>query len=226
MNLNPFKRRHQRTSKEIRRLVVADKPRDITRRDRRQCGNFPVSLSMEEEEELEIAAYLSLWLYHFVLPFGDESIRGGTFKASSKMAGGYTYSLVPPILASIYSGLTRTSNYQANLDLGSISHSFPGHFLYTWAVTYFVRDVYAHVDKSYSHHIIQRYAGTLNAFQSWEKNVIDCREFIRGAMNSDNFCWNPLPSSSHPYVRVDDQPRSTDTSEFMMSIRSGFVSYH
>lgn len=164
MNLNPFKRRNQRVSKEIWRLVVVDKPRYITRRDRRQWSNLPVSLSVEEEEELEIATYLSLLFCRFVLPSGDKSMRVGTFKASSRMAGRYTYSLVPPLLASIYSGFTRISNYQTNPDLGSISHSFPGHSLYTWASTYFVQCIYAHVDKSYSRPIIRRYAGTLNAF--------------------------------------------------------------
>lgn len=44
-------------------------------------------------------------------------------------------------------------------------------------------------------------------------------------MDVNDLCWNPFPLLSHPDVRVDDQPRSTDTSKFIMSIRSGFVTY-
>lgn len=46
-----------------------------------------------------------------------------------------------------------------------------------------------------------------------------------GRIDANDFYWNPFPSSSHPHIRVDNQQMSIDTSEFMMSIRSGFVSY-
>lgn len=91
------------------------------------------------------------------------------------------------LLASIYRGVTRISNHQSNPNLGSIWHSFPREFLFAWATTYFVRDISAYVDKSYSRPIIWIYGGTLNALQFWEKNVVDCWDLICGRLMSMTF---------------------------------------
>ncbi|KAL2470503.1 hypothetical protein Adt_38639 [Abeliophyllum distichum] len=90
------------------------------------------------------------------------------------MAAKSTYSLVPPILASIYRGLTETSNCMAGHDIRSIKYVFSGHFLYAWATTYFLRGVYSNIDKSIGRLIIRRYAGTLNDLQPWEVDMFDC----------------------------------------------------
>ncbi|KAL2518077.1 Aminotransferase-like [Abeliophyllum distichum] len=150
----------QRTVKDrIWRPVVTDRPKETLCRDR---SHWNSSLSVDEEEELEIAAYLSLWLCRFVFPSRDDYLRVGTFKTASRMAAKSTYSLVPPILASIYRGLIETSNCMAGYDIGSIKYAFPGHFLYAWAATYFLRGIYSNIDKSIGRPIIRRYAGTLN----------------------------------------------------------------
>ncbi|KAL2531538.1 PMD domain-containing protein [Abeliophyllum distichum] len=54
----------QRTVKDrIRRPVVTDRPKETLCRDRSHWNSY---LSVDEEEELEIAAYLSLWLCRFI----------------------------------------------------------------------------------------------------------------------------------------------------------------
>ncbi|KAL2505475.1 PMD domain-containing protein [Abeliophyllum distichum] len=136
-----------------------NRPKETLCRDR---SHWNSSLSVDEEEELEIATYLSLWLCRFIFPSRDDYLKVGTFKTASRMAAKSTYSLVPPILASIYRGLTETSNCMASHDIGSIKYAFPGHFLYAWAATYFLRGIYSNIDKSIGRPIIRRYAGTLN----------------------------------------------------------------
>ncbi|KAL2498373.1 PMD domain-containing protein [Abeliophyllum distichum] len=188
----------QRTVKDrIRRPVVTDRPKETLCRDK---SNWNSSLSVDEEEELEIAAYLSLWLCRFIFPSRDDYL--GTFKIASRMAAKSTYSLVPPILASIYRGLTETSNCIASHDIGSIKYAFPGHFLYAWVATYFLRGIYSNIDKSIGRPIIRRYAGTLNDLQPWEVDMFDCRELVRRRMDLNDFCWNPihLSSSMRSYI--------------------------
>ncbi|KAL2487068.1 PMD domain-containing protein [Abeliophyllum distichum] len=141
------------------------------------------------------------------------------------MAAKSTYSLVPPILASIYRGLIETSNCMAGHDIGSIKYAFPGHFLYAWAATYFLRGIYSNIDKSIGRPIIRRYAGTLNDLQPWEVDMFDCRELVRGRMDLKDFCWNPIHLSPQCGIHTDKDDRSTEISEFMTSIRPGFLSY-
>ncbi|KAL2491997.1 PMD domain-containing protein [Abeliophyllum distichum] len=94
----------QRTVKDrIRRPVVTERPKETLCRDR---SHWNSSLSVDKEEEFEIAAYLSLWLCRFIFPSRDDYLKVGTFKTASRMAAKSAYSLVPPILASIYRGLT------------------------------------------------------------------------------------------------------------------------
>ncbi|KAL2532103.1 PMD domain-containing protein [Abeliophyllum distichum] len=134
MESKPRKEGQRIVKDRIRRPVVTDRPKEILRRD---MSHWNSSLSVDEEEELEIAAYLSLWLCRFIFPSRDDYLRVGTFKTASRMAAKSTYSLVPPILDSIYRGLTETSNCMVGHDIGSIKYAFPGHFLYAWAATYF-----------------------------------------------------------------------------------------
>ncbi|KAL2519685.1 PMD domain-containing protein [Abeliophyllum distichum] len=213
----------QRTVKDrIRRPVVTDRPKETLCRDR---SHWNSSLSVDEEEEVEIAAYLSLWLCRFIFPSRDDYLRVGTFKTASRMAAKSTYSLVPPILASIYRGLTETSNCMAGHDIGSIKYAFPGHFLYAWAATYFLRGNYSNIDKSIGCPIIRRYAGTLNDLQPWEVDMFNCRELVRGKMDLNDFCWNPIHLPPQCGIRTDKDDRSTEISEFMTNIRLGFLSY-
>ncbi|KAL2532180.1 PMD domain-containing protein [Abeliophyllum distichum] len=158
-NRKPHKEGQQIVKDQIQRTIVTDKLKDILRRDRSHL-NF--SLSLDEEEELEIVAYLFLWLCRFIFPSRDDYLRARTFKTTSRMATKSTYSLVPPILASIYRGLTKTSNCVTGHDIGLIKYAFLGHFLYAWAATYLLQGIYSNIDNSIGHLIIRRYAGTLN----------------------------------------------------------------
>ncbi|KAL2531935.1 PMD domain-containing protein [Abeliophyllum distichum] len=110
-------------------------------------------------------------------------------------------------------------------DIGSIKYAFPGHFLYAWAATYFLREIYSNIDKSIGRPIIRRYAGTLNDLQPWEVDMFDCRELVRGKMDLKDFCWNPIHLPPQCGIRTDKDDRSTEISEFMTSIRPGFLSY-
>ncbi|KAL2457323.1 hypothetical protein Adt_46415 [Abeliophyllum distichum] len=63
MELKPHKEGQRIVKDRIRRLVVTDKPKYILRRDK---SHWNSSLSVDEEEELEIADYISLWLCRFI----------------------------------------------------------------------------------------------------------------------------------------------------------------
>ncbi|GAA0138421.1 hypothetical protein LIER_00173 [Lithospermum erythrorhizon] len=82
------------------------------------------------EEEVYSTAFLSCWLYVFVLPAELlDLICASVFKMASFMANSLRVSLVPPFLASIYRSLSQIS----------LSHSpstaleyFPPHYLFGW----------------------------------------------------------------------------------------------
>ncbi|KAL2532879.1 Uncharacterized protein Adt_06230 [Abeliophyllum distichum] len=114
IELKPHKEGQRIVKDRIRRPVVTDKPKYILRRYK---SHWNSSLSVDEEEELEIADYLSLWLCRFIFPFRDDYLRVKTFKTASRMVAKSTYSLVPLILASIYRGLIETSNCVAGHDI-------------------------------------------------------------------------------------------------------------
>lgn len=90
----------------------------------------------------------------------------------------------------------------------------------------FCCSIFYHIDKSYYRPLIRIYASTLIAFQSWDINAIDFWDLICERLDVKDFYWNPLSPPFRSGVRVDDVPRFIDISEFMMSVRSIFVSYH
>ncbi|KAL2505476.1 Uncharacterized protein Adt_21097 [Abeliophyllum distichum] len=55
--------------------------------------------------------------------------------------------------------------------------------------------------------------------------MFDCRELVRGRMDLNDFCWNPIHLPPQCGIRTDKDDRSTEISEFMTSIRPGFLSY-
>ncbi|KAL2486392.1 Uncharacterized protein Adt_31148 [Abeliophyllum distichum] len=59
----------------------------------------------------------------------------------------------------------------------------------------------------------------------WEVDMCDCRELVRGRMDLNDFCWNPIHLPHHCSIHTDKDDRSMEISEFMTSIRPGFVSY-
>ena len=61
-------------------------------------------------------------------------IRPEIFKVASRMAQGETFSLVIPLLASIYNGLNEIA---CSSKLGTNSSIFPIHYLYEWLGEYF-----------------------------------------------------------------------------------------
>ena len=82
-----------------------------------------------------LAAFLSCWLCTFALLEDEKGfICPGTFEVASNMAAGCTFSLVVPVLASIYQGLSGI--FSATKPSNSMS-LFPAHYLYSWLACYF-----------------------------------------------------------------------------------------
>ncbi|PIN26510.1 hypothetical protein CDL12_00733 [Handroanthus impetiginosus] len=113
---------------------------------RNPCGNVNISLLSRTEEHEEpfktleieegvkeetyLAAFLSCWLCHFVLPHRRVNrIRATVFKVASMMARGDTFALAVPILVSIYRCL-RDISTSASLNESTVI--FPIHYLYGW----------------------------------------------------------------------------------------------
>ena len=60
----------------------------------------------EKRESSYLTAYLSCWPYVFTLSeTGDRIVGPETLETTNLMASSYTFSLVVPILASLYHGL-------------------------------------------------------------------------------------------------------------------------
>ena len=84
----------------------------------------------EKRDSTYLPAYLSCWLCGVALPeAGDPLIRSETFEMASLIASGCNFSLIVPVLASLYHGL----NGIAHAAKPSYSRSFfPSHYLYGW----------------------------------------------------------------------------------------------
>ena len=79
-------------------------------------------------KETYLAAFLACWLCKFVLPWGSVNlIRLGVFKVASRMAQYQTFSLVVPMLASIYNNLNEIA---CSSKPGTNASIFPIHYLY------------------------------------------------------------------------------------------------
>ena len=86
-------------------------------------------------KETYLAAFLACWLCKFIFPWGCVNlILPGVFKIASKMAQGETFSLVVPVLASIYNGL---NEIVCSSKPGTNASIFHIHYLYGWLGEYF-----------------------------------------------------------------------------------------
>ena len=65
---------------------------------------------------------------------GVNLIHSGVFKVASRMAQGETFSLVVPVLASIYNDLNEIT---CSFKPGTNASIFPIHYLYGWLGEYF-----------------------------------------------------------------------------------------
>ncbi|KAL2465753.1 Uncharacterized protein Adt_41604 [Abeliophyllum distichum] len=77
MESKPLKEGQLIVKDRIRRPVVTDRSKEILRRDR---SHWNSSLSVDEKEELEIEAYLFLWLCRFIFPYRDDYSELGLSK--------------------------------------------------------------------------------------------------------------------------------------------------
>ncbi|KAH0764534.1 hypothetical protein KY285_000405 [Solanum tuberosum] len=113
-----------------------------------QKENAPfVELYVEESlrDETNLAAFFACWLCKFVLPNKKVNhVRASVFKVASLMAHGKKFSLVVPVLASIYRGLKEIST-SSNLSVENII--FPIHYVYGWLGEYF--GTHHHVNRSH-----------------------------------------------------------------------------
>ncbi|KAM1606964.1 hypothetical protein ACFX1Z_027601 [Malus domestica] len=89
----------------------------------------------EHVEESYLAVFLACCLCKFVFPTGDVNlVRSGVFKVASKTAAGESFSLVIPVLANIYNGLSIVSNSANIEDRAAV---LPYHYMYDWLGEYF-----------------------------------------------------------------------------------------
>ncbi|KAM2080378.1 hypothetical protein ACFX1T_034149 [Malus domestica] len=87
-----------------------------------------LGIASEHVEKSYLAAFLACWLCKFVFPTGDvDLVRPGVFKVASKMAAGESFSLVIPVLANIYNGLSIVSNSASTEDRAAV---LPYHYVY------------------------------------------------------------------------------------------------
>jgi len=88
-----------------------------------------------EEQSTYLAAFLSFWLCVFAfLHTSDRIIHPETFETISLIASSCTFSLVVPILASIYHGSNGITNV---MNPSHLQWVFPGHYLCGWISHYF-----------------------------------------------------------------------------------------
>ncbi|MCE5166021.1 hypothetical protein HAX54_014087, partial [Datura stramonium] len=94
-----------------------------------------LGVRLAKKEETYLAAFLSCWLCAFMLPSEEgDFIRLETFKTATMMATKRKISLAVPVLASIYSCLSKKFQ-SSQLDLVRIR--FPIHYVYGWLAHYF-----------------------------------------------------------------------------------------
>lgn len=110
---------------------------DLIRRWTLEEEEVFIDMGIEDnlKQEVHLTAFLSSWLCIFVLLGRKDSyIHLGTFKIVSQMTRGDIFSLVIPILASIYNGLNQIS---LSTDLGRSDVVFPIHYVYAWLGEHF-----------------------------------------------------------------------------------------
>ncbi|KAI4308028.1 hypothetical protein L6164_031147 [Bauhinia variegata] len=79
----------------------------LTRTRTKKAAHFPwMRHFMENDNDLEHEAFLSLWLCRFVFPNARDTISERVFPIAIHLAGGTRIALAPPVLASIYRDLS------------------------------------------------------------------------------------------------------------------------
>jgi len=131
----------------------------------------------DRRESTYLAAYLSCWLCVFALPkTGEKFIHLDTFEADSLMASSTIFSLVVPVLASIYHGLNGITTVVMPYHSRSF---FSCYYLHGWLTHYFK-----------THHILQPPpSGPLMVLYSGShmtcSDLRDARELIHEGRVSD-----------------------------------------
>ncbi|KAL0298438.1 UNVERIFIED_CONTAM: hypothetical protein Sradi_6503600 [Sesamum radiatum] len=94
-----------------------------------------LQILVDIRDETYVAAFLSYWLCSFVLPYIKAGkVRALSFKVASRMGHAECFSLVVPILTSIYQGF-RNMSTSANLFESLVI--FPIYYVYGWIGRYF-----------------------------------------------------------------------------------------
>ncbi|KAL2922068.1 hypothetical protein RDABS01_013559 [Bienertia sinuspersici] len=89
----------------------------------------------KHRKQTYFTAFLSRWLYAFVLPVKNLGCIGpSVFNLASLLASEQRVSLAIPVLASIYRGLNDLSNSSAPAQR---REHFPDHYVYAWIAQYF-----------------------------------------------------------------------------------------
>ncbi|MCD7447100.1 hypothetical protein HAX54_023129, partial [Datura stramonium] len=167
-----------------------------------------------KKEETYLATFLSYWLCAFVLSSEEgDFIRPETFKMATMMATKRKISLAVPVLARIYSGLSKISQ-SSQLDLVRIR--FPIHYVYGWLAHYF-KTHYAFANEP-SNPPMVAFSGEGVARYYDKKKIRKC---IR---QGDNIAWaSTMLNNYDPYDYIDNNDAPKLELNYFTSIRFGYL---
>lgn len=171
-----------------------------------------LGIPKEKRESSYLAAFLSCWVYVFVLPKTREKlIHRVSFEVTNMMASCTTFSLVIPVLASIYNCLNGITKAMKPSHSRSLS---PCHYLHGWLVHYFK-----------THHVLQPpppcplmvcYFGS----QMTRNDLGDGRELIHEGRVFNLGCL--MLGRNQSDTLIDDGNLDVDKLGYLISLRDGF----
>jgi len=104
-----------------------DSPPQVSSRPRMTMSNVT--------REGELAAFITFWLSHFVLPHGRDIIWSETFVMATLLAKGHRLSLASTVLGYIYHGLGQAASHPGHP--GEAGATLPIHYVIGWLAELF-----------------------------------------------------------------------------------------
>jgi len=166
-------------------------------------------------EETYLAAFISCWLWSFVLPIEATClIRPGVFVPASRLAHGEYMNLAIAALTSVYQGLNIISMAR---NLTKLEAIFPIHYVYGWLGTYFK----THFEHPYHRYNLPKMVGisgekmnrTPDALEAWE--ILRCKD--------SSVMYSNALTRDTPTELVDSQSLSPSWRACLICLHSGFL---
>jgi len=168
----------------------------------------------DRREITYLTTYLSCWLCTFVLTEDEKRfMRPRTFEVASNVVVGCTFSLIVPVLASIYRGLNSISS--ASKPSNSISF-FPADYVYGWLACYFN-----------THYVLDNLlAGSLMAHYSdfgGAKSFDDAQKRIHKGTTADLGCT--MLSKNKYEILNDDRTLGYEKLSYLIALHPGILPF-